>query len=429
MHRSNEGVVFHSARELHKLHTNVHQHDGSLVDLNTKSVELNLLGTQRVLQLCQKMTKLAAFVHVSTAYSYCNRKEIDEIVYPEKIPPQKIIDIAEWMDESMLQKILPKLMDGRPTTYHYSKALAEHILAKEGANLPIALVRPSIVTAAFKEPMPGWVDGVNGPSTFIIMTGKGLLRTMLVYKGSVVDWMPVDMVVNLLLTTAWHIGTHRPSGIKVYNCTSGDLNRVTWSDIHSTATPIIVQYPSLGVLRYPGGSFKSHPFLNTLSIKLCHGLPAYLVDALAWIFGYKTEFVSLVRRMERAAGYLEYFTTREWKFRCDNLIELREMQNSTDRKIFDFDIRPVEWTPYLVSYVRGIRKFLLKEDDSTLPVARRRINRLYYAELLAKLSAVLGVIYLLLTKTRLSQHLLWYFISLSFQVMQHLPESWLTFLT
>ncbi|GFT08920.1 putative fatty acyl-CoA reductase CG5065 [Trichonephila clavipes] len=198
---------------------------------------------------------------------------------------------------------------------------------------------------------------------------------MLVYKGSVVDWMPVDMVVNLLLTTAWHIGTHRPSGIKVYNCTSGDLNRVTWSDIHSTATPIIVQYPSLGVLRYPGGSFKSHPFLNTLSIKLCHGLPAYLVDALAWIFGYKTEFVSLVRRMERAAGYLEYFTTREWKFRCDNLIELREMQNSTDRKIFDFDIRPVEWTPYLVSYVRGIRKFLLKEDDSTLPVARRRINR------------------------------------------------------
>ncbi|GFT08942.1 putative fatty acyl-CoA reductase CG5065 [Trichonephila clavipes] len=76
-------VVFHSAATV--------RFDEPL----KKSVELNLLGTQRILQLCQKMTKLAAFVHVSTAYSYCNRKEIDEIIYPEEIPPQKIIDIAE----------------------------------------------------------------------------------------------------------------------------------------------------------------------------------------------------------------------------------------------------------------------------------------------------------------------------------------------
>lgn len=59
-----------------------------------------------------------------------------------------------WMDEKLQETILPKIMDGRPTTYHYSKALAENLLVSEGGDLPIAVVRPSIVTAAFKEPLP-----------------------------------------------------------------------------------------------------------------------------------------------------------------------------------------------------------------------------------------------------------------------------------
>lgn len=59
-----------------------------------------------------------------------------------------------WMDDKLLESILPKLMDGRPTTYHYSKALAENLLQSEGTDLPIAVVRPSIVTASFREPVP-----------------------------------------------------------------------------------------------------------------------------------------------------------------------------------------------------------------------------------------------------------------------------------
>lgn len=409
-------VVFHSAATV--------RFDEPL----KKSVDLNLIGTQRVLQLCHKMTKLSALVHISTAYSYCNRKEIDDVIYPEKIPPQHIIDVTRWMDEKLLEKILPRIMDGRPTTYHYSKALAENLLLSDGADLPIAVVRPSIVTAAFKEPLPGWVDGVNGPTTFIIMTGRGLLRTMLVYEGSVVDWMPVDLVVNLLIAAAWNIGTQRPSTVKVFNCTSCDLNKVTWSDVERTAYPIIIKNPSLKVFRYPGGSFKSSHFMNTLSIKFEHGLPAHVLDLLRWIFGQKMQYVSMVQRMERAAGYLQYFTTKEWIFYCRNLIQLRDSLTPKDRQIFSFDIRPVEWTPYLESYVLGVRKFILKESESSLPAARRKLWRLYYAELLAKWALAIGIIYISLTKTNLSQHLLWTFINIVFQIMQYMPRSWLKYI-
>lgn len=54
--------------------------------------------------------------------------------------------------------------------------------------------------------------------------------------------------------------------------------------------------------------------------------------------------------------------------------------------------------------------------------------RLYYAELLAKWGVAVGIIYVLLKKTDLSQHLLWAFISLMFKVMQYMPRSWLKYL-
>ena len=38
---------------------------------------------------------LQSFVHVSTAYAYCNRSEIDEVVYPPKVSPEKIEGILE----------------------------------------------------------------------------------------------------------------------------------------------------------------------------------------------------------------------------------------------------------------------------------------------------------------------------------------------
>lgn len=406
-------VVFHSAATV--------RFDEPL----KKSVQLNLVGTRRILQLCQQMTQLEALVHVSTAYSYCNRNTIEECVYPEKVPPERVIEMAEWMDDDLIDCMLPKLLDGRPTTYHYTKALAETILMTEGGSLPTAIVRPSIVTAAVKEPMPGWVDGLNGPSTFIVATSRGLLRTMMVYKDIVVDWVPVDRLVNLLLTVAWHTAEERPNAIKVYNCTSGNLNRVTWSDIERTAYPLIIRHPSIKVLRYPGGSFKANRFLNALSVKLEHKLPAVIIDFLAWTVGYKTEFVSMVDRMERAAGFLEYFTTTEWNFTCDNIMALMEQQSPKDREVFNFDVRPIEWLPYLEDYVLGVRKYILKENESTLPAARRRLTRLYYAGFAAQCFSVFAVIHLLLTRTNLSNFLMWTLIGWAFKLMQYMPKSWL----
>ena len=59
-----------------------------------------------------------------------------------------------WMDDDMVDSITSQLIGDKPNTYTYTKQLAEDLLIKEGASLPLAIVRPSIVGASWKEPVP-----------------------------------------------------------------------------------------------------------------------------------------------------------------------------------------------------------------------------------------------------------------------------------
>lgn len=68
------------------------------------------------------------------------------------------------MSDEQLALITPSLLDGRPNTYTFTKALGENVLANEGQGLPIAVFRPSIVAGAYQEPLPGWIDVIHGAS-------------------------------------------------------------------------------------------------------------------------------------------------------------------------------------------------------------------------------------------------------------------------
>ena len=61
------------------------------------------------------------------------------------------------IDADKLNKpqITSVMIGSKPNTYTFTKALAENILETEGAGLPISIIRPSIVAAAWKEPAPG----------------------------------------------------------------------------------------------------------------------------------------------------------------------------------------------------------------------------------------------------------------------------------
>ncbi|XP_042907021.1 putative fatty acyl-CoA reductase CG5065 [Parasteatoda tepidariorum] len=407
-------IVFHSAATV--------KFDEKL----KRSVDMNVLGTRRLVELCHKMEHLEALVHVSTAYCNCDREQVDEVVYEPPVQPQKIIDTIEWMDEELVNVLTPHLLRGRPNTYTYTKALAETLLVEESGALPVAIVRPSIVTAAWKEPFPGWVDNFNGPTGLIVATSKGILRSMHCKSSSIADLIPVDVVINLVITVAWYTASHRPNSILVYNCSSGSTNKLTWGTVERLAIPLILRHPSHEVYFYPNGSFTNSKLWNYLSVLLYHHIPAYLIDFVAVLTGHKPKLIPIYKKLHRAIQCLEYFTTHEWTFNSSNVSNLLEKLSPQDKKEFNFDIESLHWPTYIEEYILGIRQFLLKEDLSSLPSARKSLKRIY---LYTKMGHALLLFFLWKTvfmRYNGARKLWFIFLSMMVKVYNILPKAFLT---
>lgn len=188
------------------------------------AINKNVGGTKQVLDLCLKMFNLKSVVYVSTAYSNSNIFEIEEKIYPTKVKPEFILDVCENFDDEIVNFLANKLQDKHPNTYTLSKNFAENIINNYEDKIPIAIVRPSIVSGAVQEPFPGWVDNVIGATGVMVQVGVGLAKSMFGEENKIVDLIPIDIVVNTLICASWNNIIQPSNKIRVYNCVSGPFN-------------------------------------------------------------------------------------------------------------------------------------------------------------------------------------------------------------
>ena len=114
---------------------------------------MNVASVKKLLALCHRMKRLQSIVHVSTAYANCNRSDVAEMIYPPPIQPAKLVDASEWMDDQVFDVLTEKIIGDRPNTYTFTKALAEYVISQEAKDLPLAIIRPSIVGSTLREPI------------------------------------------------------------------------------------------------------------------------------------------------------------------------------------------------------------------------------------------------------------------------------------
>lgn len=152
----------------------------------------NVVATKELFEMACNFKQLQCFVHVSTAYSNCQLRQIDERIYPMDVP-----------DEPMSFQVTKSMIDNRPNTYTYTKAMAENVASKYASRINVVIVRPSIVMSAMKEPDEGWVDTINGPVGLSVLGALGILQKIKVNSEVVFDLIPVDLVTNALVSIAW----------------------------------------------------------------------------------------------------------------------------------------------------------------------------------------------------------------------------------
>ena len=120
---------------------------------------------------------------------------------------------------------------GWPDVYTLTKALGERVSEQLWAHAgrPLSVVRPAIVESALRHPYPGWIDGFKMADPLIIALGRGVLREFPGLPDSVLDVIPVDLVVNAILAAAARPPVTAPAYLHV---SSGASNPLTFQNMY-----------------------------------------------------------------------------------------------------------------------------------------------------------------------------------------------------
>uniref|UniRef100_A0A182P7M6 Fatty acyl-CoA reductase n=1 Tax=Anopheles epiroticus TaxID=199890 RepID=A0A182P7M6_9DIPT len=360
---------------------------------------LNTIGTKQLLELCGEMRQLQSVVHVSTAYSNACRREVDEIVYPPPMDPDRFIQCVQLLPAEVISAIAGQLQGAHPNTYTLTKAITEQLVAQYADRLPLCIVRPSIVTGAVAEPYPGWIDNVHGITGIMMEIGRGTISSIMCDERCTMDVIPVDIVCNTLIAAAWETAAHGTATpaepIRVYNCTSGQVNGIKWHEYGRLTQQAAVRNPTKHVLLYPGFRFRTNRLMHKLVELLLHFLPAYLFDALVRARGGQPIMARLARRFQRAADTGEFFAMHEWTFRNGNLRRLGNLvRRDRAAEAFRCDVTGLDWEAYIEAYMLGIRRFVLKDGEESLEQARGKLRRLLWLKRALQLAGLLLLYYL-----------------------------------
>jgi len=128
----------------------------------------------------------------------------------------------QWVEDQLVEAGRSRARAlGWPDAYAYTKALAERALLEVKGDVPVTIVRPSIIESAWAEPVPGWIRGFRMAEPVILAYGRGLLEEFPGIPEGVIDVIPVDMVVATIVTLAGR--GHDPHDF-VYHVSTGSRN-------------------------------------------------------------------------------------------------------------------------------------------------------------------------------------------------------------
>jgi alcohol-forming fatty acyl-CoA reductase len=186
-------VVFHALATI-KFNESLHD-----------AVAVNMLNTQKIVKIANKVKNLKSFVHVSTLFSNCNQKFTDETIYNNPIDYKQLLTIAELSRRTENEESVKLIFQHDfPNTYSLTKHFAEKLVVDQAGKIPTGIFRPPIVTSSYKS-TPGWTDNINGFSGVVVSLAKGYSHCCLGYEENPSNIAPVDYCINAIVAAAWDV--------------------------------------------------------------------------------------------------------------------------------------------------------------------------------------------------------------------------------
>lgn len=255
---------------------------------------------------------------------------------------------------------------GWPNTYTFTKSLAESLVAKYGAGLPIAIVRPAIVETSVAKPFRGWNEGINTSASLSYLLGTSF-RQLPSNERKRLDIIPVDAVcagmtlIGAALVERRHDPMYQLATSVTNPCDMGRSIELTslghrrhyraqegleyWLRLRMDAIPVSKE-------RYQRMSAPAQRMIIRSIQRIMAPLPSAMKKPLA-----KTE--RNLERVEKLVGLFEPFILHnEHDFVADNVEKLSQALTPEEREVFGYDTAGLDWWEYWINiHIPALRRW------------------------------------------------------------------------
>ncbi|RCV30482.1 hypothetical protein SETIT_6G098600v2 [Setaria italica] len=359
--------------------------------------DTNVMGAKHICKFAKRCNKLKMLLHVSTAYVAGEQ----EGILPEKpflvgetlreggdLDIESELNLIKEIRIDMETNCSPEKVEKRtmkelglkrarefgwPNTYVFTKAMGEMILGHLRGDLPVVIIRPSIITSILNEPLPGWMEGIRTIDSFIIGYAKQALSIFLVNLDLIMDVVPGDMVVNAMMVA---MAAHsEEQAQRIFHLTSSLRNPAPYAVLAESGHRYFLHNPPrsgkngepvrLSRMRF----FRTLPgFRAYMAVKFRLPLEILRLLNIAGCGAFSRRYHELSRKYRYVMHIAELYAPYALFKGCfddTNTERLRAVMvnNQQDKSRgydFGFDPKSIDWDDYFYRvHIPGVVKYLL----------------------------------------------------------------------
>jgi alcohol-forming fatty acyl-CoA reductase len=274
---------------------------------------------------------------------------------------------VRWLKNYLTEEATRRANElGWPNTYTFTKSLAESLISKHGAGLPIAIVRPAIVETSVAKPFRGWNEGINTSASLSYLLGTAF-RQLPSNERKRLDIIPVDAVcagmtlIGAALVERRHDPLYQLATSVTNPCDMGRSIELTslghrkhyraqegleyWLRLRMDAIPVSKE-------RYQRMSAPAQKMIIKSIQRVMSPLPSAVTKPLA-----KTE--RNLERVEKLVGLFEPFILHnEHDFVADNVEKLSQALSPEERESFGYNTAGLDWFEYWIDiHIPALRRW------------------------------------------------------------------------
>lgn len=273
---------------------------------------------------------------------------------------------ARWMRNRLVRAGMKRAHYlGWPNTYTFTKSLGESILERESRDLPISIVRPSIVESSERTPFTGWNEGINtsGPLSYLLGTN---FRQLPSNERKCLDVIPVDMVTRGMTLIAAALVRRKQA--RMYQLATSAINPVNMGrSIELTGLAHRKHYRAQqGIEHWLKVKLETIPVskqrYERLSIPMQKAVVSKINKAATTLHIGKPPLAKTERDLVRAEKLIELYEPfilhNQHVFESENARLLSAALPEEEKALFDFAPENIDWWDYWINiHIPALRRW------------------------------------------------------------------------